>query len=143
MTELANLMHQKLERKRAEASLREAQSELARVTRVTTMGEMAASIAHEVNQPLAGIVSNANASLHWLAGANPNLDEAREALRRIIRDGTRAGVVTNRIQALFTKTRAAKERLDINVTIAEVVILMESEIRISGATLRMEHYEWI
>jgi signal transduction histidine kinase len=134
----ADLQQENIERKRAEASLREAQSELARVTRVTTMGEMAASIAHEVNQPLAGIVTNANASLRWLAGGSPNLGEAREALRRIIRDGTRAGVVTNRIQALCTKTRAAKERLDINEAIAEVVVLTESEMRINQAKLEME-----
>jgi C4-dicarboxylate-specific signal transduction histidine kinase len=134
----ADLQQENIERKRAEDSLREAQSELARVTRVTTLGEMAASIAHEVNQPLAGIVTNANASLRWLAGDSPNLQEAGEALRRIIRDGTRAGVVTNRIQALFTKTRTAKERLDINEAIAEVVVLTESEMRTNRTKLQME-----
>jgi C4-dicarboxylate-specific signal transduction histidine kinase len=118
--------------------LREAQSELARVTRLTTMGEMAASIAHEVNQPLAGIVTNANASLRWLAGGSPNLVEAREAIRRIIRDGDRAGDVTKRIRALFTKTRAAKERLDINEAIGEVVVLAGSEIRRNRIILQME-----
>jgi len=120
----ADLQQENIERRRAEedlrrseASLREAQSELARVTRLTTMGEMAASIAHEVSQPLAGIVTNANASLRWLAGDPPNLAEAREAIRRIVRDGSRAGDVTRRIRALFTKTRVAKERLDINEAI--------------------------
>jgi GAF domain-containing protein len=98
------------ERKRAEEELhqkeiflREAQTELAHVSRVTTMGELAASIAHEVNQPLAGIVTNANASLRWLAGDLPNLAEAREAIRRIIRDGNRAGDVISRMRALFKK----------------------------------------
>jgi C4-dicarboxylate-specific signal transduction histidine kinase len=133
------------ERKRAEAelhqkeaSLREAQTELAHVSRVTTMGELAASIAHEVNQPLAGIVTNDNASLRWLAGDSPNLAEAREAIRRIIRDGTRAADVISRMRALFQKVHTAKERLDINEAIAEVVILTQSEVRRNKATLRVE-----
>ena len=141
----ADLQQENIERRRAEedlrrseVSLREAQSELARVTRLTTMGEMAASIAHEVNQPLAGIVTNANASLRWLAGDPPNLAEAREAIRRIVRDGNRAGDVTRRIRALFTKTRAAKERLDINETIGEVVVLTGSEMQRNQVVLRME-----
>jgi predicted ATPase/signal transduction histidine kinase len=141
----ADLQQENIERKRAEgelrrseASLREAQSELARVARLTTTGEMAASIAHEVNQPLAGIVTNANASLRWLAGDSPNLAEAREAIRRIIRDGDRAGVVTQRIRALFARTRAAKERLDINEAIGEVAVLAGSEMRRNQVVLRME-----
>src|SRR5258707_12847340 len=92
-------LHQK------EASLREAQTELAHVSRVTTMGELAASIAHEVNQPLAGIVTNANAGLRWLPGELPNLNEAREAIRRIIRDGSRAGDVISRMRAPFHTTK--------------------------------------
>ena len=141
----ADLQQENIERRRAEeelrrseACLREAQSDLARVTRLTTMGEMAASIAHEVNQPLAGIVTNANASLRWLAGDTPNLGEAREAIRRIVRDGSRAGDVTKRIRALFTKTRAAKERLDINEAIGEVVVLAGSEMRRNQVVLQME-----
>jgi PAS domain S-box-containing protein len=132
------------ERKRAEdelhqreVSLREAQTELAHVSRVTTMGELAASIAHEVNQPLAGIVTNANASLRWLAGDSPNLAEAREAIRRIIRDGNRTGDVILRMRALFKKART-KERLDINEAIEEVVILTQSEARRNKVALRME-----
>jgi predicted ATPase/signal transduction histidine kinase len=141
----ADLQQENIERRRAEdelrrseAALREAQSELARVTRLTTMGQMAASIAHEVNQPLAGIVTNANASLRWLAGDAPNLDEAREALRRIVRDGSRAGDVTKRIRALFTKTRATKERLDINEAIGEVVALTGSEMRRNQVVLQTQ-----
>ena len=126
------------ELRRSEASLRETQSELARVTRLTTMGEMAASIAHEVNQPLAGIVTNANASLRWLAGDSPNLAEAGEAIRRIIRDGTRAGVVTQRIRALFAETRAPKELVDINEAIGEVVVLTGSEMRRNRVILKMD-----
>ena len=133
------------ERKRAEevlhqreVSLREAQTELAHVSRVTTMGELSASLAHEVNQPLAGIVTNANASLRWLGGESPNLSEARDAIRRIIRDGNRAGDVISRMRALFKKARTAQERLDINDTIEEVVILMQSEVRRNKVALRTE-----
>ena len=99
------------ERKRAErelrqkeVSLREAQSNLAHVSRLTTMGELAASIVHEVNQPIAGIVTNANAALRWLAGEVPNLNETGETIRRIIRDGKRAGEIVGRIRALAKKT---------------------------------------
>jgi predicted ATPase/signal transduction histidine kinase len=141
----AELQQENMERKRAEdelrrseASLREAQGELAQVTRLTTMGEMAASIAHEINQPLTGIVTNASASLRWLAGDSPNIAEAREAIRRIVRDGSRAGVVTQRIRALFQKTRALQEQLDINEAIGEIVALMEGEIRRNRVVLQME-----
>ena len=133
------------ERKRAEeelrqkeVSLREAQTELAHVSRVTTLGELAASIAHEVNQPLAGIATNASAGLRWLAGELPNLDEAREAIRRIIRDGNRAGDVVSRMRALFKKACTAMEWLDINEAIEEVVILTQSEARRNKVALRME-----
>jgi PAS domain S-box-containing protein len=133
------------ERKRAEeellqkeVSLREAQTELAHVSRVTTMGELAASIAHEVNQPLAGIVTNANASLRWLAGDSPNLAEAREAIRRILRDGNRAGDVVSRMRALLKKASTTKERLDINQAIQEVVVLTQSEVQKNRVALRMD-----
>ncbi len=125
-------LHQK------EVSLREAQIELAHVSRVTTMGELAASIAHEVSQPLAGIVTNGNASLRWLAGGSPNLNEAREAIHRIIRDGSRAGDVVSRMRAIFKKACTVKERLDINDAIEEVAILTQSEVRKNTVVLRME-----
>ncbi|HWY47613.1 MAG TPA: ATP-binding protein, partial [Bryobacteraceae bacterium] len=121
-----------------EASLREAQTELAHVSRLTTMGEMAASIAHELNQPLAGMVTNANASLRWLAGESPNLAEAREATGRIVRDGTRAGGVIARLRALFKKADPAKDPVDINQAIEEVVTLAKSEIKRNKVSLRMQ-----
>jgi PAS domain S-box-containing protein len=93
------------ERKQAEEGLRRAQVDLAHVTRVMTMGELAASIAHEINQPLAGIVANGGACLRWLAGAAPNLDEARESVSRIIRDGNRASDIIKRIRALVPEDR--------------------------------------
>jgi len=126
------------DRKRAEETLRKSQAELAHVTRVMTMGELAASIAHEVNQPLSAIVNNGSACLRWLAGAAPNLDEAREATRRVIRDGNRAGEVITRIRALLRKTDTEKARLDINQTIREVITLTQNEATRKGAAIRME-----
>src|SRR5262249_58409434 len=102
------------DRKRAEETLRKSQTELAHVTRVMTVGELAASIAHEVNQPLSGIVNNCSACLRWLGGPAPNLDEAREAVRRVIPHGRRAGEIITRIRAFLRKTDTGKTRLDIN-----------------------------
>jgi len=124
--------------KRAEEALRQAQAELAHVTRVTTMGELTASIAHEVNQPLAAVIANANASLRWLAAATPNLDEAREALLRIVRDGKRASDVIGSIRALVQKIDTEKVRLDINQTVQDVVLLMQNESVRKGVALRMD-----
>jgi PAS domain S-box-containing protein len=124
--------------KRAEESLRKAQTELAHVTRVMTLGELTASIAHEVNQPLSGVVLNGNACLRWLGGDSPNLDEAREAVRRIIRDGNRATDVIARIRALVRKTDEEKTRLDMNDAIHEVAALADGEVRKNRVALRME-----
>ena len=96
------------ERKQAEEALRKSQAELAHLTRVMTLGELASSIAHEINQPLTAIVANGNGCVRWLAGDSPNLDEAREAARRIIRDGNRASDVITRIRALLRKTAIEK-----------------------------------
>ena len=115
--------------KRAEEALQKAQAELAHVARVTTLGELTASIAHEINQPLAGIVTNANAGLRWLAGNSPNLTEVREALRRIVRDGNRVGDVIARMRTLFKKAPAAKEPFDINETVQEVLALTQTELQ--------------
>src|SRR5271165_1077065 len=116
------------ERKHAEEALRQAQAALAHVTRLTTMGEMTASIAHEINQPLSGIVSNGSACLRWLAGDVPNLEEARDAARRIVRDGKRAGAVIAQIRALAKKTDIAMARLDMNETIREILSLARDEV---------------
>ncbi len=126
------------DRKRAEETLRQAQADLARITRITTMGELASSIAHEVNQPISGIVINANTCLRWLAGDSPNLDETREAARRIVRDGKRAGEIIARIRALATKTPPAKGRLDMNEILQEVVALAGDEMRRNSVALRTE-----
>ena len=124
--------------RRSQAHLAEAQAELAHVTRVTALGELAASIAHEISQPLAAVVTNADASLRWLSGVSPDLDEAREAIRRITRDGKRAGNVISQMRSLFKKTGAAKDRVDLNEVIEEVVILTESEARRNQVVWRNE-----
>jgi signal transduction histidine kinase len=122
------------ERKRAETelhqkeiSLREAQAELAHFSRLSTMGELAASIVHEINQPLAGIVTNANASLRWLNGREPNLAETRDAIGRIIRDGHRGAEIIGRIRALAKKAPPNKDWLNLNETVTEVVAIARSE----------------
>jgi len=132
------LREQLTERKRADEALREAQVELAHVTRVTTIGGLAAAIAHEINQPLAAVITNGNACLRWLAGTTPNLDEARQAVERIIRDGNRASDVIAKIRALLRKTGTEKERLDMNDVIREVVALAQSEVRRNGVALRAQ-----
>ena len=101
------------DRKRAEEErerLRQLEADLAHINRVSMMGELAASIAHEVNQPLSGVVSNGSACLRWLAGDAPNLEEVREAVRDIVRDGKRAGEVIARIRALHKEDCAAQRK---------------------------------
>jgi PAS domain S-box-containing protein len=115
------------ERKHAEEALQRAQTELAHVTRVTTLGEMTASIAHEVNQPLGAIVGNADVCLRWLAGEAPDLEQVREALSDIVKDGHRASEVIARIRALVKKETLQKTRLDINEVIGEAVALASPE----------------
>src|SRR5712692_1055412 len=126
------------QREQAEEDLRHAQAELAHVIRVATVGGTTASIAHEVNQPLSAVVVNGGACLRWLARDPPNLDEARDAARCIVRDGKRAGDVIARIRALATKTATPKQRMNMNEAIQEVVALARSELRRNNVTLRME-----
>jgi PAS domain S-box-containing protein len=138
MEQITDLASIAVEREQAEEALHKARVELAHITRVTTLGELTASIAHEVNQPLSAIVTNAGACLRWLAGDSPNLDEAREVARRIIREGQRAGEVIRRIRAMLQKTDTQKARLDINDTIRDIVALAQSEVSRNRVTLRME-----
>jgi signal transduction histidine kinase len=116
------------ERNQAQDALHKAQAELTHMTRLTTMGELTASIAHEVNQPLAAVITNANASLRCLAGPSQDLTEVREALRRIIRDGNRASEVIARIRALLKKGEPERTRLDVNRVINEIVELTRGEM---------------
>ncbi|WP_420968087.1 PAS domain-containing sensor histidine kinase [Bradyrhizobium sp. B120] len=125
-------------RKRAEAELHEAQTNLAHVTRVTALGELAASIAHEVNQPLAAVVANAAACLRWLNRAAPDLNEARGAVRSIISDGNRAGEVIQRVRALVNKTTGQMAPLDINEAINEVIGLVQHELQSHLVSLQLD-----
>jgi PAS domain S-box-containing protein len=125
-------------RKRAEAELHEAQANLAHVTRVTALGELAASIAHEVNQPLAAVVTNAAACLRWLDREPANLKEARGTLQSIVKDGNRAGEVIQRVRALANKTADQKAPLHINEVVNEVVSLVQHELSSHRVALRLE-----
>jgi PAS domain S-box-containing protein len=130
--------------KRAEEErerLRELETELAHINRVSMMGELAASIAHEVNQPLSGIVSNGSACLRWLAGEAPNVEEVREAVGDMVRDGKRAGEVIARIRALTRKTAPAAEKLDLNETIREVLALVGDQAKRNRVILRTQFAE--
>ncbi len=122
----------------ASEALHQAQAELAHVTRVTTLGELAASIAHEVNQPLAAIVADANASLNWLAGATPELEMVRDALDAIVKDGLRAADVIQRIRQLATKTDPRRATVDINDVIRDVAALVRTEVLRHQVSLRVE-----
>jgi C4-dicarboxylate-specific signal transduction histidine kinase len=117
------------ERKTAEEDVQKMQAELAHVTRVTTLGELTALIAHEINQPMSAIGTNADASLRWLARDSPDLEEVSKAIHRITRDAKRASAVVSRMRALFKKAPTAKEPLDINELIQEVLILTQSEVK--------------
>ena len=133
MATLGSQIGQFIERKQTEDALRNAQRELAHVARVATVGELTASIAHEVNQPLAAIVNNANACLSWLK-AN-NIDEARASAEMIRAGGHRAGEIIGRIRALVKKAPPPKDWIDVNETIREVIALARSELQRNGIAL--------
>src|SRR5229473_642568 len=122
----------------ASEALREAQAELAHITRVTTLGELTASIAHEVNQPLAAVVNAAAACRRWLDGGTPNLDEARSAVDWIVNEGNRASEVIRRVRALANKTDIEKVPLDVNDVVREAIALVQREFISYRVSLRME-----
>ena len=122
----------------AEEALSRARSELAHVARVTTVSALTASIAHEVNQPLSGIITNAGTCLRMLAADPPDIDGARETARRTIRDGNRASDVITRLRALFTKKESALEPLDLNEATREVIALSLSDLQRNRAVLQVE-----
>jgi PAS domain S-box-containing protein len=133
------------ERKEAEQNLREserryreAQAELSHVTRVTTLGELAASISHEVNQPLAGVLANAEACLRWLDHETPNLNKARRSVEWVIDDGNRASEVIRRVRALAKKTGIEKAPLDINDVVRETIALVRRELVSHQVSLRTD-----
>ena len=120
------------------ATVEEVQAELARVRRALDMGELAATIAHEVNQPLTAIVTNGNFCLRRLESATPNLDECKAAITEIVSDGTRASAVITRIRGLLTKETPNRTELDINRMIQYVTILLRNELRGNRVSLRTE-----
>ena len=136
MTAIGSQIGQFIERKRAEEAFRSAQMELAHVTRVATLGEMTASIAHEINQPLGALVNNAGACLGWLDAGN--LEEARNSVAFIMDDAQRASEIITRIRALVKKAPPQKDWLDINQTIREVIALGQGEVQRNHIALEMQ-----
>jgi PAS domain S-box-containing protein len=133
---LAGIAEDITERKRAEEALPESQAALARVTRIVTMGELTASIAHEINQPLAAVATNAGASLHWLSAQPPNLDEARKAVTGAVLEANRASEVIARVRALLGNALPQMGRLDVNKVIRDVLALVGSELTKGGVTAK-------
>lgn len=124
--------------KQAQEDLRNTQAELAHLTRVMAMGELTASIAHEVNQPLAGIITNASTCLRMLAADPPNIEGARETARRTIRDGNRASDVVTRLRALFSRKEPAADPVDLNEAAEEVIALTSNHLQRASISLRLE-----
>ena len=121
------LQAESLERKQAEEALRQAQAELAHVNRVTAMGELTASLAHEVNQPIAAAVTDANTCLRWLSRDHPDVEEARAAATRVAKDATRAAEIVSRVRQLFKKAAPERELVDANEVIPKMIALLYGE----------------
>jgi C4-dicarboxylate-specific signal transduction histidine kinase len=126
------------ERKQAEEALRQAQADLARANRVSSMGELTASLAHEVNQPITAAITDANTCLRWLSREQPDLEEARAAASRIAQDGKRASEIVNRVRLLFKKGTLQREMIDLNQVIREMVLLLHSEATQFAVFVRTE-----
>jgi PAS domain S-box-containing protein len=126
------------DRKRAAEALRQAEADLAHVSRATTMGELTASLAHEVNQPITAAVTNANTCVRWLAGDTPNIEEAREAAIRSAKDGTRAAEIISRIRLLFKKGTTERELVDVNEVIREMFVLLRGEATRYSVSIRTD-----
>ncbi len=126
------------ERKQAEEALRQARAELAHVNRVTTLGELTASLAHEVNQPIGAAVTNASTCLRWLAGDTPNLEEARAAAMRVVTDGRRAAEIINRVRLLFKKAAPERELVNANEVIPKMIALLYGEAARYNIAVRAE-----
>jgi PAS domain S-box-containing protein len=126
------------DRKRAEEALRQAQADLAYMNRMTTMSEFAASLAHEIKQPIAAAVTDANTCLRWLTRENPDIAEARETASRIVKDATRAAEIISRIRLLFKKGAAERELVDVNEVIREMILLLRSDATRHSISVRTE-----
>jgi PAS domain S-box-containing protein len=129
------------ERKQAEEErerLRQAQADLARVNRVTTMGELTASLAHEVNQPIGAAVTNASTCVRWLAGDTPNLEEARAAAMRVVTDGRRAAEIISRVRHLFKKGTTERELVEVNEVVREMIVILQGEAARQNIVVTMD-----
>ena len=120
------------------AALMETEAELTRLSRVLSMGELTASIAHEIKQPLTAVVMNGHACIEWLSASPPNLDRVRQSTEKIIQDGTRAGAILSRIRALFKKETSTKDWLDLNDVIQEIMVLVRAEAQKQHILMRAE-----
>ncbi len=123
----AKLGAQIAERKQAEEALRQAQADLTHASRVSSMGELTASLAHEVKQPIAAAITNANTCLRWLSRDQPDLEEARAAASRMVQDGRRASEIVNRVRLLFKKDTLQRESVDLNEIIREMMLILHNE----------------
>ena len=126
------------ERKQAEEALRQAHEDLARANRVSSMGELTASLAHEINQPIAAAIIDANTCLSWLSRDQPDLEEARAAASRILKDGRRAAEIVKRVRLLFKKGTLQQELLDLNEILREMILLLHSEATQFAVLVRTE-----
>jgi PAS domain S-box-containing protein len=126
------------ERKRAEEALRQAQTDLAHASRLTTMGEFTASLAHEVKQPIAAVVTNANTCVRWITRDEPDLKEACEAASRIVKDAKRASEIINRVHLLFKKGTPQRELVDVNEVAREMIVLLGDEASRHSISVRTE-----
>ena len=115
------------ERKQAEEALHQAQKDVARINRITTMGELTASLAHEVKQPIAAAVTDANTCVRWLSRDDPDVEEAREAASRVVKDATRAAEIITRVRQLFKKGTPEQALIDVNEIIREMIVLLGSD----------------
>ena len=136
LLQVARDISDRLQAEEQRERLRQLEADLAHVARVVTVGELVASIAHEVNQPLTGIVAHAGTCLRWLAAQPPDMEEARQALGHIVKDGRRAAEVIGRIRALVKKVPPSRDRLDINKAILEVIALTRGELQRNSVELR-------
>jgi len=124
------------ERKHAEEELRQTQADLTHANRVSSLGELTASLAHEVNQPIAASITNANTCLRWLSRDQPDLEEARAAASRAVQDGRRAGEIVDRVRQLFRKGALQRELLDLNEIVREMILLLQSEATQFAVSIR-------
>ena len=141
VAELVGIVMDVTERRLAEEErdrLRQAQADLAHMNRVTTMGELTASLAHEVNQPIAAAVTDANTCMRWLTRDQPDLEEARAAAVRIVKDATRAAEIISRVRLLFNKGTPERELIDVNEVIGEMIVLLRSGATRYSITVRTE-----